>query len=54
MLRTELSDHEFAYMNVADSDGTTWDPYNLQVRSRLRARARVGVRSPDPDPNPNP
>ena len=31
MLRTELSDHEFAYMNVADTDGTTWDPYNLQI-----------------------
>ena len=55
MLRTELSDHEFAYMNVADSDGTTWDPYNLQVRGRVRvrARARARVRSPDPDPGPN-
>ena len=31
MLRTELSDHEFAYMNVADTDGTTWDPYNLKI-----------------------
>ena len=31
MLRTELSDHEFAYMNVADSEGTTWDPYNLNI-----------------------
>ena len=31
MLRTELSDHEFAYMNVADTEGTTWDPYNLKI-----------------------
>ena len=31
MLRTELSDHEFAYMNVADTGGTTWDPYNLKI-----------------------
>ena len=32
MLRTELSDHEFAYMNVADTEGTTWDPW---MRSML-------------------
>ena len=31
MLRSELTDHEFAYMNVADSGSTTWDPYNLQI-----------------------
>lgn len=31
ILRTELSDHEFAYMNVADSIGTSWDPYNLKI-----------------------
>ena len=31
MLRTELSDHEFAYMNVANTDGTIWDPYDLKI-----------------------
>ena len=31
MLRTELSDHEFAYMNVANTEGTTWDPYDLKI-----------------------
>ena len=31
MLRTELAEHEFAYMNVADSQGTTWDPYDLRI-----------------------
>lgn len=31
MLRTELSDHEFAYMNLADAEGVTWDPYNLKI-----------------------
>ena len=30
-LRTELSEHEFAYMNVADTSGTTWDPYDLKI-----------------------
>lgn len=31
MLRTELSNNEFAYMNVADSEGTSFDPYNLRI-----------------------
>ena len=31
MLRTELSEHEFAYMNVADAEGTSWDPYKLRI-----------------------
>lgn len=31
MLRTELSDHEFAYMNVSNTEGTTWDPYDLTI-----------------------
>lgn len=31
MLRTELSNNEFAYMNVADTEGTSFDPYNLRI-----------------------
>ena len=31
MLRSELSEHEFAYMNVANTDGATWDPYDLEI-----------------------
>ena len=31
MLRTELAEHEFAYMNYADTQGTTWDPYDLKI-----------------------
>ena len=31
MLRTELTEHEFAYMNIANTQGTTWDPYDLKI-----------------------
>ena len=31
MLRTELSDHEFAYMNMANTEGSVWDPYDLKI-----------------------
>lgn len=31
MLRTELSDHEFAYMNMRDTQGTVWNPYDLKI-----------------------
>lgn len=31
MLRTELSDHEFAYMNMANTNGAIWDPYDLKI-----------------------
>lgn len=31
MLRTELANNEFAYMNVADAEGLSLDPYNLKI-----------------------
>lgn len=31
MIRTEMSGHEFAYMNVADTEGASWDPYKLKI-----------------------